>query len=132
MQPSFIFLVTRVGIGSALKIGAVASALAWAVFGLIGIGFQFLLINSIGSMSLTTTGSSADIEAFRAVQGVGIGVLCIVYFGGIIGAAIAGGITGAVYAWMYNLAARFVGGLEIQLQRNEYAEMDAYKMKNEF
>ena len=94
-------VITRVRVMSVAKIFAIISA----VFGLIA-GVLMFLSFSVGGMA----------EAAQADPGLawvaGMGALAIVVlpiFYGVIGF-----IAGALYAWVYNVAARFVGGIEIE------------------
>ncbi|UNK49385.1 hypothetical protein MNR01_16950 [Lysobacter sp. S4-A87] len=94
-------VITRVGVLSVAKIFAIISA----VFGLIA-GVLMFLSFSVGGMS----------EVAQADPGMawiaGMGALAIVILPIFYG--VLGFIAGALYAWVYNVAARFVGGIEIE------------------
>ena len=112
--------IKRVSIGSAVKVAAIVYALGWAVFGLFFVGFEGLIFSTLGA-SLSRVGnqfpsqsSSAAASSFGAFS---IVTLCIIYVVGIVFALIGGAIVGAIYAFIYNLAAGWVGGLEVELTR---------------
>lgn len=115
--------VTRIGISSAFKIGAVVYALSWAVFGLIFVVIQGLMTSlffaSIGTSSSASFSSSGmsggEIGIFSALS---IGTLICFYAVGIVIAGISGGISAALFAVFYNFAVRLVGGLEIEMAGN--------------
>ncbi len=96
-------IVRRVGVLSVARIFGIVSA----VFGLLG-GVLMTLVFSTGALP----------EAAQQDPGMawiaGMGALAIVALPILYG--IAGFIGGAIYAWIYNLAARFVGGIEIDLR----------------
>ena len=100
--------VTHVSPGSAFKVGVVAGALGWVILGLISIGITLLSTNS------------SQTSYYGYSYRLDVGSLCISYFIGIIIVGIVSGIGAAIYAWIYNLAAGWVGGLEISLEGNAY------------
>lgn len=96
--------IRRIGVGSAFKIGAVLSALLFAVFGIF-----FLVLP--GLFGATIFG------AFFGRQG-GAGVLVASLIGYVLGTVcygLIGGVFMALYAWLYNLVAGWVGGLRIEM-----------------
>ena len=105
----------RIGVGSALKVGAILYGLTFAIFGFIGLAFQGLFLgllsSGFGNGTSTLRGSGA------ALFGTGIVGLCIFYAVGLVFSVVAGGIFAAVYAILYNLVAGWVGGLELDLRR---------------
>ena len=107
-------ILRRIDIGSAFRVGAVISALAFAVFGLLFILLQGLLLSSL------TVAFQADGRDFSsAFAGAGVlGLLCF-YGVGIVFAAIFGGIQFAIIAFCYNLTANWVGGIRLELARDE-------------
>ena|SRR5579859_6407469 len=98
----------HISIGSAAKVGAIAYALFFSVFGLIYLAFVGVFFSMIGNLAR----SSAQGGNFGTF---GIASLCIGYIVGIVIAFIGGGIGGALAAFVYNLTARWVGGLELHL-----------------
>jgi hypothetical protein len=109
--------IKRVSIGSAVKVGAIYTALSWAVFGLLFLGFQGLILSSLSS-AISRSGSSFSAQDGAAAFGtLSIATLCIFYVVGIVFALIFGAITGAIYAFLYNLTSGWVGGLEVELTR---------------
>ena len=106
--------ISRVDIGSAFRIGAVVSAILFAIFGLLWLGLQALIFAPLLSISSTEFGGTSSSFSFFASAGI-LSFLCF-YLVGIAAAAISGGIYGAALAWAYNLAARWGGGLKVQFE----------------
>jgi hypothetical protein len=100
-----------VNVLSAIKVGGAVSALAWAVLGLI-VACASLCAGSIMT-SMLSPYSSYGGNTSSPLGGL-LGAV-IIYVLGFIGYGIGGAIAGAVYAFMYNLAAGVVGGLEIEV-----------------
>lgn len=93
----------RIDVGSAFKIGAILTAMFYAIFGL----FMMPLMAMMSSMAA----QMGQAGQAGAMAGGGIfGYLMLVVMG-----AIGGGIVGALYAFLYNLVSGWVGGLEVEL-----------------
>jgi hypothetical protein len=92
-------IVKHIGPGSAFKVGMVV----YAILGFI-IGIPFAFIGMLAS-SLATSHS--------AFPGAGLGFFSIILFPICYG--ILGGVFGALTAFIYNLAAGWVGGLEVDI-----------------
>jgi hypothetical protein len=94
--------ITKIGILSAAKIQG-------TILGLFGLcaGIIMTIISLIASTLMNSMGNNT------AGLGIGIGIAIIIP---IIYGAI-GFISGAVGAFIYNLAAKWVGGLEIDLEK---------------
>lgn len=120
-----MFTVKRIGIGSAFRVGLVSGAILAAILGLIAILLQGLLLSfftsimnlsasvgASGSGSLSVTGIN-DPAGFFAM--FSLATACIFYIANIVFSAVFGGIFAAAAAFAYNLAARWVGGLEIEM-----------------
>jgi hypothetical protein len=90
--------VNRVGPGSAFKIGLVV----YAILGL-AVAIPFALLGMIAGPLMAKSG----------LPGAGLGFLGIVVFPICYG--LIGGIFAAIGAFIYNLAAGWVGGLEVDL-----------------
>ncbi len=90
-------VLRSVSVGSAFKMGAILTALFYAVFGL------FILM--MGSMLSSLMPNGANLAA-----GGLVGYIMMIIFGGI-----AGGVGGAIYAALYNLVAGWVGGIEVEV-----------------
>jgi hypothetical protein len=93
-------LVNRIGPASAFKIGLVS-------YGLLG------LIAGVFCSLIALAGSSFVPHArmpFAGAIGVFAVILCPIVYG------IIGGIAAVIGALIYNLAARWVGGLEVEIQ----------------
>src|SRR5256885_2001146 len=74
--------IKHVGVGSAFKVGFVLSAVAFAIFGLIGVGFQALFTSALSSAFRNAGNTNFDFAA------VGLPILCVGYLIGIVAAAI--------------------------------------------
>ena len=94
----------RIGPGSALKLGAITYGFVGLVIGIIMACFS-LVAGSIAGMD----GSGMGMRAL----GYGIGVWAIIVAPIIYG--IIGGIGAGIGAVVYNLAASWVGGLEVDI-----------------
>lgn len=101
--------ITRIDAGSAFRVGAVLYTILFAIFGLISLVFQALLLAPL--MNSAEVRGSADLSFFA---GFSLLSLACVYLVGLASAAIFGGISGAIFAWAYNLSARWVGGLKVR------------------
>ena len=96
-------ILKRIGPWSCAKV----SMVLYAVMGLlIGLVFSFfsLVVGSLGASSDLPTG------AIGALFGVGAVILLPIFYG------ILGLISGALGAWIYNIVAQYVGGLEIDFE----------------
>jgi hypothetical protein len=102
----------RVDIGSAFRVGVVVYAVLFAVFGLLFVALQGWFISSIARFA-------DDPDLFAGIVGGGILSLLCFYAVGIVAAAIFGGIQFALGAFCYNLAANWVGGIRIELERDD-------------
>ena len=96
----------RIGPGSAFKVGLVI----YAILGLvIGACFAFfsMIAGSLGSLA----GSEASAGARVLGMGMGLGAIIVmpILYG------IFGGIGAAIGAFIYNLAAGWIGGLEVDI-----------------
>lgn len=111
----------RIEVGSAFRVGIVVSGLFFAIFGLIVVGMQALLLTGIASLTEDGTASGASISAF-----LGMGTLSLLCFYGIgvVVGAIFGGIQFAVGAFCYNLAANWVGGVRVELETSASGLLD--------
>ena len=107
MQPG-VRVLRRINVGSAFKVGAVTSGLFFAIFGI----FIFLFPMMLGFGAIGAFGGR------NAASGVGIGAAgaFMAYLLMIVLYTIIGGIGGAIYAWVYNMVAGWVGGLELELE----------------
>lgn len=101
--------VSHVSPGSAFKVGAVVGFLGWAIFGLLWVGLQYVVLS----------GTRSSYYGYRSVS-IDPGALCLSYFIAMVISAIGGGIGGAIYAWLYNIAVGWVGGLEVTLEGTVY------------
>lgn len=107
--------IKRISVSSAMKVGALLYALTFTVFGILFFAMQSFFLNAIStSISQSASQSGTQFSSSGLMAG-GLAAFCIFYVGGVIFAAISGGIGGAVMAFLYNLVANWVGGIEIEL-----------------
>jgi hypothetical protein len=97
--------IRRIAPGSAFKLGALLTGLLGAIFGL------FPLLATLLGMSLFSAASDG-------ARGASVGpVLALVFYVfGVIFYALFGGLVSALYAWLYNVVAGWVGGLRVELE----------------
>ena len=96
--------VRRVGTGSAFKVGLVAYGILGLVLGICMALFSTLAA-SLGSVGTGLPGAK--------LFGLGMGLGAVIVFP--IAYALIGGICAAIAALIYNLAAGWVGGLEVDV-----------------
>lgn len=111
----------RIDVQSAFRVGIVLYGLIFAVFGLFFVVMQGLFFSALsrsGSFTVNGRTSSFDIGAF---MGMGILSLLCFYVIGLVVAAIFGGIQTAIFAWLYNLTAKWIGGIKVELETPESA-----------
>lgn len=97
----------RIAVGSAFKVGAALSALLFAI-----VGFFVVLLPGIFGASIL--GALLGREG-GGVFGLGFIGSLIVYVLGIVIYWILGGVGFAIEAWLYNIIAGWVGGLQIDI-----------------
>ena len=109
----------RIDIGSAFRVGVILYGLLFAIFGLIFVLFQSLFFSAISNMIRSSNFDAPNAPNASVFVGAGLlGLLCF-YGVGIVAAAIFGGIQVAVMAFCYNLTARWVGGLKVELETDD-------------
>jgi hypothetical protein len=96
----------RIGPGSAVKLGAITYAFVGLVIGIIAACVS-LVAGSLTGMGGSGVGLSA--RAFGFGMGVGAIIIAPVVYG------IIGGIGAGIGAVVYNVAARWIGGLEVDI-----------------
>jgi len=109
-----MYTIKRVSIGSAFRVGAVSSALVWVVFGILFVLWIIAVGNAFDSAGTQFSGQSNNVGEFSG------GAAIFTYLCGIPIYAVIGGISGALYAFIYNLVAGWVGGLELELEQTHY------------
>jgi len=107
------YIIRRVAIGTAFKVGVVFNALLAAVFGLFALLMQASLL-SLMSNDFNNSGNFPG--GAGAITTFSLATTCIFYGIAVVMAAIFGGIGFAVAAFVYNLTAGWVGGLEVELR----------------
>jgi hypothetical protein len=106
--------IKRIGVASAMKVGALLNGLLFTVFGIFILGLQSLSVSLLSNSFSSSQGSTNSITSGNLMAG-GLAFFCIFYVVGVIFATISGGIGGAVAAFFYNLVANWVGGVEVEL-----------------
>lgn len=98
-----MYRIRKVGIGSAFKIAAVITLGLWMVLG--------FLLGILASMSpgLFMEGTSRYPATFDFTSYF-VNYLCAIPIYGIVG-----GLMGALYAFVYNIASSWVGGIEVEI-----------------
>ena len=100
-------VIRRVGPGSAFKVGLVVYALMGLVMGIFMAGFSMLL----GPMGLGSPGvpDVPGAHIARLFMGAGAIIFLPIMYG------VVGGVFAAIGAFVYNLVAGWVGGLEVDI-----------------
>jgi Na+-driven multidrug efflux pump len=114
----------RIEVGSAFRVGVILYGLLFAVFGLLFVLFQSLLLNSLTNLMRSSNFDSPNLPNTSALLGVSVLSLLCFYGVGIVAAAIFGGIQMAILAVFYNLTARWIGGLSVELQTDDAGLLD--------
>lgn len=112
-----MIVIKRVDLGSAFKVGAIIGLITSAVFGIFIVGLQSMAFSAFAGLATLSNGSGTfdsrgTANAFAAAS---LATLCFIYVLYVVLSAIGGGIGGFVTAFAYNLAARWVGGLTLEL-----------------
>lgn len=95
--------LTRMGVLSVAKVYGIISA----IFGLL-IGAMFTLMSLFGGAMVALAGEGGG--GFAALLFGGMAIIIMPIFYGIMGF-----VGGAISAWIYNLAAGWIGGVELEL-----------------
>ena len=115
-----MIVIKRVDLGSAFKVGAIIGLITSAVFGIFFVGLQGMAFSAFTGLA-TLSNSSATFDSRGTAfpfAAAGLATLCFMYVLYVVLAAIGGGIGGFITAFAYNLAARWVGGLTLELEGN--------------
>lgn len=108
-----MFRIRRISIGSAFKVGAVYSALLWVIFGTL-----FVLFPSLLTTSFVTTSTTPGIDSIEFDAGLNIASFAVVFLCCAPAYAVIGGLSAAFTAFIYNLVAGWIGGVEVELERS--------------
>ncbi|KPK98098.1 MAG: hypothetical protein AMJ90_10000 [candidate division Zixibacteria bacterium SM23_73_2] len=100
------FELKRVDVWSATKISFFLNGFLGLIFGL----FYALILAMVGSIIEPISGG--EIESLGALTGA-FGIFFAIILA--IFSAVTGGITVAILAWIYNIFARWIGGIEMDL-----------------
>lgn len=111
----------RVGVSSAFKIGAMIGLITSLITGLIFVGLQAAFVSTFTRMAASSMGTTAGDPMFQSADlnfltAFGMAGLCVFFVVYVVASTIFGGIGGILYALAYNLASRWVGGLEVELE----------------
>ena len=109
----------RIDVGSAFRVGIVLYALFFAVFGLLFVVFQGLILGAVSRSGAFDRAN--DVSAFF---GAGVLSLLCFYVIGVVCAAIFGGLQVALFAWLYNLTANWIGGIKVDLETEASLTLD--------
>lgn len=107
--------VKRIGVNSAFKVGAMLGLITSVISGLLFAGLQAIFYSAFAGLVTSSITSDVDLSSFNAMTAFGVAGLCIFLVVYVVFSAIAGGIGGIILAFAYNLSARWVGGLEVEL-----------------
>lgn len=102
-------VIRRIGVLSAAKIAAVIGAVAGVLAGV-----MFYLLGSLGGFASAASAGQSEADAAVGAFLTGMGLLSIVVLPVVY--AIFGFIGGAIQAFLFNIAARVAGGLEVETQ----------------
>jgi hypothetical protein len=102
--------IKRISPGSAFKVGAVVYAFLGVVVAALMVPFMMLMSSFVAAHGDAAAGQA---NPFLHGLGAGFGLSSFIIFP--IFYAIIGGIGGALMALIYNLAAGWVGGLEVDI-----------------
>lgn len=94
-------ILRRISPGSAFKVGAILGFLGMTIYCLLWVGIDLVRSNLQSYLD-------------------DLGMLCLSYLIIMIVAVIGGGIGGVIYAGLYDIAVRWVGGLEVTLEGFAY------------
>ena len=100
--------IQKIGIGSAAKLSGAMYAAAGLIFGFI---FALAALFGAGFAQMAANEGDAPPAFLGAIFGVGAIILLPLLYG------FMGLVIGAISAALYNLFARMVGGLEVELQQ---------------
>lgn len=132
--------IKRITLSSAFRVGAMIGLITAVIIGLLLVGMQALFFSAFANLaSLSSTAydpnfnasglTSADMMTAFSVMGL-VGS-CVFYISYVVFSTIAGGLGGVIWGLAYNLSARWVGGLEIELEpepgkRKRISEPDTF------
>jgi hypothetical protein len=108
--------IQRIGVESAFKVGVVIYGLMFLIFGAIGLACNLALFVPITTSAVMVNGDMVrGSDFFGGIGALGLGVLCFGYLVGTVASALFGGLSVALLAAFYNLAVRWVGGVELEM-----------------
>ena len=101
-------IVKRLNVMSVAKVNALMGMFLGLIAGLVS-SFMFAIIGGISSISTIDGGAAPNLGFGAALGYLSILVFPIIY-------AIVGFIGGIIFAAIYNLVAKWVGGIEVDLE----------------
>jgi hypothetical protein len=110
--------ITRISISSAFRVGAVVSALVAVIFFLLFL-IPTMMINDIFSdiFADIAANSGSQVTVVGPSSSSVFGSFLITVICGVPFYAIIGGVVAAIHAAIYNVAAGWIGGLQIDMAR---------------
>nr|WP_290666309.1 DUF3566 domain-containing protein [Ardenticatena sp.] len=106
------YTIRRIGLLSSFKVGCATGTLLMAIWGLC---FIPLLLSSFGAMLLGSNEVTADLQQAAG----GAVALIVIYLVIVVVQGFASGISAWLSALFYNLIARFIGGLDVELETKQ-------------
>lgn len=116
------FELKRIDVWSITKISFFLNGVFGLLFGL----FYALILAMVGSMIGPLSGG--EFESFGALTGA-FGIFFAIILA--IFSAVTGGVTAAVFAWLYNIFAKWIGGIEINLAGEKIESVSSPDEKSE-
>lgn len=117
--------IRRIGVMSAFKVGLVVNAILFSVMGLCVGVLQLAAVGTLFSPVVFIDGTGVVTrDTLSALSAASLMTLCALYVVLAVSAAIVGGISFALWAVVYNLTARWIGGVEVQLAPAGLAEFE--------
>jgi hypothetical protein len=112
-------VIKKIDVVSAMKVGALLSALTFTIFGILIFLFQSLALSALSTAinASSTSGSQVPANFGSGLMVAGLAGFCIFYGFGVVFSAIFGGIYGLVLGFLYNIISNWVGGLRVTLSR---------------
>jgi hypothetical protein len=113
-------IIKKIDAISAMKVGALLSALTFTIFGLFIFLLQSAVLNAVSTAISTSSSPGQQLPNLSGgIFVAGLAGFCFFYIFGVIFSAIFGGIYGLVLAFLYNVISNWVGGLRVTLSREQ-------------
>ena len=116
------FELKRIDVWSVTKISFFLNGIFGLLFGF----FYALILAMVGSMIGPLSGGEFDsFGALTGAFGIFFAIILAIF------SAVTGGVTAAVFAWLYNLFAKWIGGIEINLAGEKIESVSSPGEKSE-